>query len=450
MISKYLVPALLAGSVVLTACGPASDTNAPTTNLSLDMAMPDSMTGGPASSVANKTGKADSTMVAAKASQPCSFLGSVESNPFRNGYTMSKFLNAAVASWTCIADTLIDISAYTPHDGVVYQTDNDPASPGYDADEPTHYSVTDDSATQVSIRLYYGYDRSNPPQPGDDPQFYIAWDKAVNGDVNGRLVIDATLVNPDNRKADDPVKMRMDFSKTGTADTADMYLQFDNGNAWADGMRIQVTHHLDASPLGQVFTARGLVQMKAQFLPVSGVSEIPDVHIYTVSDQLGNGAAVADFHNIGLPLPLNIFTGNNLGNYLFSSKDIYFFQDDQDWDWIHKAIVSSEYRGGRTTPATGGTWLLPFNPSLDMIAGALLLDSDYFTGNKCASVGDDCSPLLNSVLNDTLYAWGPEKNQGSDPGDWRSSAIASPDYLQSVYPNGTDWSGAFDYRFNNL
>ena len=450
MNTKYLVPVLLAASMAVTGCGPAPDSNAPYTDLSLDMSMPDSLTGGKAVVSSSKLSKSGDSVVAAQASQPCSFIGGDQDNPFRNGYEMSKFLNAVVASWTCIADTLIDISAYTPHDGVVYQTDNDVSSASFDPDEPTHYSVTDDSATQVSIRLYYGYARNNPPQPNDDPQFYIAWDKAVNGDVNGRLIIDATLVNPDQRKPDDPTRMRMDFSQTQDADSADMFLQFDAGNAWADAMRIQVTKDLTASPLGQVFTARGLVQMKAQFLPVSGIGEVPDAHIYTVSDRLGNGAAVAGFHNISLPLPLNVFVGNDLGNYLFSSKDTYFFQDDQDWDWIHKAIVSSEYRGGRTTAATGGTWLLPFSPSLDMISGALLLDADYFTGSKCANVGDDCNQLLNAILNDTLYAWGPERNQGSDPGDWRSTALASPDYLTSVYPDGSDWNGAFDYRFNNL
>lgn len=37
-----------------------------------------------------------------------------------------------------------------------------------------------------------------------------------------------------------------------------------------------------------------------------------------------------------------------------------------------------------------------------------------------------------------------EPNQGSDPLDWRSMAITSPDYLTTVYPNGVSWDGAFD------
>jgi hypothetical protein len=80
-----------------------------------------------------------------------------------------------------------------------------------------------------------------------------------------------------------------------------------------------------------------------------------------------------------------------------------------------------------------------------MIALELALGADYFTGSKCAEIGDDCTDLLNAVFTDGFAD--QEENQGSDPMDWRSDAIAMPEYLSSVYPNGIDWSGAFDYAF---
>ncbi|MCP4387391.1 MAG: hypothetical protein GY802_03785, partial [Gammaproteobacteria bacterium] len=110
----------------------------------------------------------------------------------------------------------------------------------------------------------------------------------------------------------------------------------------------------------------------------------------------------------------------------------------------NKTVTSSQYRGARNTAASGGNWL-PFNPSLDMIIAALALDSDYFSGSNCAQLNDDCNQLLNAVFVDGFAD--QEKNQGSDPMDWRSTALAGANYLESVYPNGINWSGAFEQRF---
>ena len=40
-----------------------------------------------------------------------------------------------------------------------------------------------------------------------------------------------------------------------------------------------------------------------------------------------------------------------------------------------------------------------------------------------------------------------ERNQGADPGDWRSDALAAAQFPDSVYPNGVDWAGAFEPVF---
>jgi hypothetical protein len=422
----------------LAACSGGGSGNGDDEVLNLDMRIPQSLTGGPVT-----TAVVSPTAITAQSSSsdvPCAYQGPEdEDDPFRNGYEMTKFMVSAVAAWTCWADTLIEITGYVPHDGQITATDNQTDVVNYEADEPTHYSVTDD----------YGYDRDVPPLPGEDPQFFMSWNEDDNGDIQGRLIIDATGIDPANRNPEDPTMMRMDFQFTASEKHVDMFLQFDEGNPWAEGFRIEVTKDLTAAPFEQVFTARGIINAKRQFLDVSSISELPVLRMYTVSDQVGEGAAIADLQSVALPLELNADTGNYLGDYLFDKLDTYFFDADQTaaepWDWIHKTISYAEYRGGRTTPLTGGTLFPVFDPSLDQIVTELGLSDTYFTGSECANIGDDCTELLNAIYEDGFAD--QEPNQGMDPNDWRSVAIDNPVYLESVYPNGTDWSGAFDFEF---
>ncbi len=460
MITNFRLPmavtTLLLSSLLVGCVGEDSDNSTPVSeNPSMDMGIPASLTGG-STSTAPLLAMATDTMINASSSirmakagtgEPCSYLGNEdEDDPFRNGYETSKFMISVMATWTCIADLLIDVSSFVPHDGSIIETENDNNSDDFEADEPTHYSVVDDSETQVTVRLYYNYSRSQPPVSGEEAQFYVSWNEADNGDIEGRMIIDGDGVDWDNHDSEDPSMMRMDFFYTDTQQTADMFLQFDDDNLWADGFRIQIVKDLDTNPLLKVFEARGLIDMKAQFVPIATIPEIPDVHLYTVADALGNGASIAEFQDMSLPLELNANLGNHLGNYIFTKKDVYFFEHDMDWEYIHKTVLASEYRGARTTPSTGGTWL-PFDPSLDLIITAFSLDSDYFTGSKCAAIGDDCADLLNAVFSFTGGFAGQEENQGADPLDWRSTAISTADYLTTVYPNGVDWTGAFEHSF---
>lgn len=432
-------------AVGLTACASddESETAAPDV-LDLNMNIPASLTGAPVpKGVATVSGAQVRSTDA-----PCAYQGPDDENdPFRNGYEMTKFMVSVVASWTCWTDALIDISAYVPHDGKIYETDNQKDNVNYDADEPTHYSVTDDSDTQTTIRIYYDYDRDVPPLEGSDPQFYFSWNEDVNGDIQGRLIIDGTAIDPENRNPEDPTMMRMDFNYTAMEEVADMYLAFDDGNEWADGFRIEVKKDLTAAPFEHVFTARGLIDAKRQFIEVPPISELPILRMYTVSDRGGEGAAIAEFADVALPLPLNL-AGNHLGNYIFDKVDTYFFDADQTtsepWDYINKTFSFAEYRGNRTTPATGGTDV-PFDPSLDQIVDYLGLPNTYFTGNECADVDDDCVDLLNGIFAGGFAE--QEPNQGADPNDWRSVALQNHVYLETIYPNGVDWTGAFDFAF---
>jgi len=442
--------ALVLGAAVFSAgCSDSGENNSnePVGSSLLSLNLPDSLTGGTEASnhlslASRALNVAKSGNVAKSSSgvgEPCFYSGVEDDDVFRNGYRMSKFMISAVATWTCLSDTIIDLSDSVPHDGLIQEAENDTLAANYDADEPTHYSVTDDSAAQTTVRLYYGFDRSMPPTSGDNPGFFLSWNEADNGDISGRMVVDASSIDPLDSDPEAPTDMRVDFDYTDTVKVADMFLRFDNGNAWADGLRIEITKDLTASSLGQVFTARGLMEMKAQFVPVDGITELPQLRMYTVSDRLGEGAAVAEFVDVSLPLEIDTVTGDHLGNYLFDKTDIYFFDANQNsttpWDWIDKTITDSQYRGGRNLVTMTTADIISF----------LSLSPTYFSGTECANPGDDCTVLLNAIFTDGFAD--QEQNQGMNPMDWRSTAITSPTYLVSVYPNGSNWIGAFDFTF---
>lgn len=452
MNKSFLYIGTLSAVLALSGCGGGDSDNsdADSTAFSLDMEIPDSMTGGRTTATKMRTFALPSTR-ASSSDQPCSFHGADEDDPFRNGYETTKFMVSAIATWTCIADTLIEVSDLIPHDGVIYESENDTLADNYDPEEPTHFSVTDDSDTQTTVRLYYGYDRDTPPTAGADPEFYVSWNESDGGDLEGRLIIDALEINPVNRNQDDPFLARLDFNYTDDEKLGDMFLRFDEGNPWADGMRIEVVKDLQANPLEQVFRARGLMNMKAQFSESEFIEALPTLKLFAVSDNLGEGAAIAELNDAALPLEINANRDNHLGHYIIDKNDIYFFDADQSsdnaWDWIEKTFTRAEYQGGRTTAETGGTWV-PFDPSLDMIAEELALSEGYFSGDLCFAIDDDCSELINAIFTDGFAD--QEPNQGSDPQDWRSEATANPIYLDSVFPNGANWDNAFDMSFSPI
>ena len=439
---------LSAGLFLLGACKQNEDQAAPADNgISLDLQLPNSLTGGKGTGSSQVALQAVRSISSSSADIPCAYIGSEHENPFDNGYEMTKFMLQVIATWSCVADTIIDIvdNPAIPHDGSIIETNNVFGSDTYDPEDPTHYSVIQDNSRQTSLRMYYGYDRMTPPTSESQPGFYMSWDGLEDDDVQGKMVIDVAGLTPVNRKPEDPVRMRMDFSHDSALRAATMYLEFDNNNPFANGFRIEVSKDLTASLSQQVYTARGLIDVKAQFMPVDGITELPQLRMYTVADAFGEGAAIAEMSNVSLPLMLDVASNNNLGNYLFSKVDQYFFDADQHssqpWDYINKEVTMAEYRGGRTTQESTGT------PSLADIRSFLGLSNSYFVGSECGDLNSDCQELINAIFQNGFDAF--EKNQGQVPNDWRAAAIAGAQYLQSVYPDGqNDWSMVFDMSFS--
>lgn len=453
---KFCLVAVVAG-LLLSGCGGSEEETESGNNLSnvsLDLDMPASITGGPASTSAKAStdfAKSSGMLLGNQSDQqsesgdlPCSYIGIDDEDPFGNGYKATKFMVSAVAVWGCVADLLIAVADTVPHDGSIIETNNDVNAANYDREDPTHYSVIDDSDIQTTVRLYYGFDRELPPSLDEQAGFYVSWAEDEDGTVRGRLLIN-TLELDQDQDPEDPIEMRMDFTHNEEEKVHDMFMRFSSENPWADGFRIRVVKDLDANPLQKVFVAQGIMSMMAQFLPVEEITQLPEIRFFSVANQMGDGASIAQINNMSLAIPLGLEW--SLGAYLTSKQDVYFFDDDQSaaesWDWINKQFTSAVYKGGRTASETGGTWI-PFSPSLDMIETALELETGYFV-DECMNIGDECDELINTVFMGGFAE--QESNQGEDPNDWRSMALQAATYLDTVYPNGVDWTSAFAQNF---
>jgi len=429
--SKMFAPMII---VSLTACAPILDEGkfgAPT----LSMDLPDSLTGG--QKTANVSLKPGLSARAIELDVPCSFIGSEESDPFRNGYLASRFLVSQVATWTCISDLVITLVDFTVNDGEIHATDNIKGSDQYKSDDPTHYQVSRESENSSKVRLFYGYEKDTPPDVNSDAGFVLNWNVNENDEISGVLSLDILDMDktPD---LNDPIGMRLEFSQSDTSSTNEMYLIFDQTHAFNNGMRVKIIEDKTAIVSQARYTVQALVDVKKQWIDVPSISKKPEIYLFAVTDKLGDGASRALISDLAISLPMN--DENHLGDYLMDKTDDYYFDADiskANWEWINKSVTSSEYVTSRNTPVANGSWI-PFNPSLDMLINAFELESDYFSNNKCENMGDSCNELMNSIFKDGFAE--QEPNQGSDPQDWRSEAMLDPAYLDSVYPNGVDWT----------
>ena len=423
-------------AVVFTACTPIVDDGQFTPPL-LSMDMPDSLTGGNGS--VNQSPNLALVSNAAQQGVPCVFLGSDSADPFVNGYETSRFLVSQMATWTCIADLVISAIDFTINDGEIHATDNNKTAENYNPEDPTHYQVLRSTDTTTSVRMFYGFERTTPPTKVDSAGIVLQWTNNEDDLVEGALSLDVNYMDK-TPNLEDPTGMRLNFSQSNTVATNDMFLIFDDSHEDVEAMRVKITEDKNAIHKQEAFTVQALVKVKKQWLTVESVTTVPDIKLVAITDKLGDGASRLLISDLAVALP--IAENNHLGDYLFDKTDNYYFSaniSDANWDWIEKSVTQSSYEGIRTTPISGGTWI-PFNPSLDQLINAFELDATYFTNGQCEAIGDSCNELMNAIFQDGFA--GQEPNQGQDPQDWRTDAMQSAEYLNSVYPNGTNWDDA--------
>lgn len=456
---KHLSPLalMLTTFIALTACQSSSDDAPPESTFSyLNMNLPDAMTGGKgtagalSASVPAGQNSANAMMAAsigakshdptpAGSGEPCEYRGAENGHEFDNGYQMTRFLVGAAASWTCMADLFVYISTIIPHDDTIQATDNIKGTVDYERDEPTHYRVTDDSATQTTIRLFYDFDSGTPPTLNNQAGYYFSWDDDDAGTIGGKMVLNVDNMTGDAATADRVTDMRMDYAYTPTQKQATLYLKFAGTHPNVDGFRIEVTKDLTAVVTDKVFTAKGLMAMKDQWMPLTFVTATPNFVMYAEANLDGQGAAIAQFQDVGANLVLP--NAESLGEYQFTKDDIYYFTSTKGWEYIYKTVTVASLAGGKnnvTTPYTDAE----IETFLSLTGGTIGACTAATPANDPA-----CVSLINAVVGDGFA--GQEQNQGTDPcivGDWRCTGIGSegtggaPSYLTQIYPDThTDW-----------
>jgi hypothetical protein len=424
-----LAAAALAVLFALAGCGGGSGgagggTPLPTPTVSMNL--PDSLTGG------------TSVAVTASARRPvaagdfnCNYLGAGSDDPFQNGYFMTKFLVGVVASWQCITDSVLTVVAQSGNlaTGQIY-TITDSAG----GTEPTAFSITRDSDTQTTVRLYYS---GNVTTPG----LFLSWN-TVGSDTTGKLVLSPLATQLST--GDEPSNTRMDFTTSATQRTADMFIRF-GSNPVIDGFRIEVAENLAGDD--PRFIARGLLDTFAQWdtdYRNGPGGPGPALSMYAMANAAGNGAAAAIFSNVGFGMDFALWGigSGHFGYYQYQKDDRYFFDSSSGWDWVDKTITSATYQGGRNSPV----------PDETAVETAVGLTAGYFSGHPCATAGDDCTEFIQALHTAAGGGWsGQEPNQGFDPVDWRSTlmgTIDGTDMLTTVYPDGlSNWTGAFAMSF---
>ncbi|PCI27718.1 MAG: hypothetical protein COB67_07965 [SAR324 cluster bacterium] len=391
------------------------------TTPSLDMNAPDSITGGKQNASSNMLAMSFAATAAATSDGPdCSF-NEVSGNPFQNGYSMTKFLVNQTSTWSCMSEFMMNavMAMGFPTDGTIQSIPSDPSDSG----GPTGVSITQNSSTQNTIRLYFNNDSTTPGM-------FISWN-TVGNTTEGRLVLGAGMMS-DGNEAGAPNQLRMDFNITSAQQVADLFLAFPAASTDIGGFRTEVTKTLSDSS----FVARGRMDMKGSFgadATMDSWTPKPAIMMYAITDSTGKGAASSSMANMGFPL-------GGLGYYQFTMADEYFFTATGTSEYVNKSIPSAVYKEGRTIA----------DASADSTYGSMFgLPGSYFQ-TTCNNVADaDCDVFITALFSNDNF--GQEQNSGTDPGDSRSTvinALTDSDYLSSVYPAGsTSWTGVFDMSF---
>ena len=470
-----LVPAVLAAALLmlLGACGgggggggDSSTNSVPAFAPALQMGFPATITGnsgggGPASlsaaslsATSLSLGNSDEDFRAAHDGGPhCDFDGQNENDPFRNGFTMTRFLAGHTAAWICFADFLNLVVAQgiffgwiTPDGSFLDITDP------MDPTGPTGLVVLD-SGTKKEVWLYFLGNMA------PNAAIYVAWNVGASS-TEGKLVVNvANLMAPPpgNLAADPeaPTHMRMDFTFTDTAKTAEMFLAFDPDNnlawdnPWADGFRIQAVKTLSDGS----FDLWGFMALKQQFdslyaAAYPGDNGLANLNMLAVSDAAGKGAAIAQMDDIGVVLayevnPAPFAVLESLGDFLFTKNDEYYFLSSGTAEFIKKNVVSATYKGGKDL--AGGASPIDTDAQVD---AALGLAGEYANCTAAPGTTTDCPAVLNALFAGGSF--GAEGNIGgaTPPADSRQPELAGMTPLNQAFPTGLNsWAGVFNMTF---
>jgi hypothetical protein len=451
--------AMLLGSVMLVAllflaaCSD-EDSTAPTTTPdptpagsisapSVAMALPASMT-------AATPATATLSVAQANGDPNCDFGN--ESNPFENGYTLTKFLVSLSQGQTCFADFIIEqiTTNALPFVGVGLVPTGDTT-----AGEPTHFQI-EQSTDGNTYQVWLFFDGT-----GTTPSVYATWTTATGGDLSGQLIFTET-----SGTGGEPDAVRVDFSRSATSDTNKIYIRFPNtGTHNMEGFRVEVTR-TGTSPDSQ-YVARGRMSMLGQWggnnLPTTETFVTPSLSMVAVANEAGLGAAIASFDNVAIHMAsvdTDLSDGDqsfSFGSYQYTVSDKAYFLADGTEEWINKGSISGatyvNTSGSNVrSDSTGGVQvgvLVNCLEDTDCTAFGLpdmQLGTDYFTSTCYDTQADpptaDCTTFVQGI-----YDWGflnTPNSTGPEPsGDFRQAFLAAAVQLTSVWPTGENATTTF-------
>jgi hypothetical protein len=433
---RTLRPFLMLGfgcALILAGCGGTSSKPPPAAVApTLSLNFPASLTGGTTTVASVSPARAP----LAASGPTCSYAGANASDPFVNGYVMTKWLVASVASWTCLADTIVHaatavvLAGIVPSDGTYFPATN--PQPG----DPTGFSILVDPATgKWTVKLFWQGITNQTGNPG----LYISWQGADPG-FSGKLIVDVANWTG-TPVASNPAFLRMDFVFNAATKATDLYLAWPGadadtltGSPWIRGFRVHAVETLSDGS----FVVQGYMDLKRQFDTSFNYGGSPVFLVNTVSDSAGNGAANASLVDLGVHLDINGAL-DDLGHFRFTKTDTYYFSSLGAPQYINKTVTAATSFGDRIVTSFTNA----------VIDTALNLTAPDNTANcMLNSPVTACPTLLNSIFTLAMVP-GMELNYGTNPNDARTTQLQGLTNLPTAHPQDSlaNWAGAFAESF---
>lgn len=448
LLKKILLPlGLLTLAVVFTGCGSDSDNlAAPVLTMDLPASMT-SATPAPLNAMTALTVPGEGTRAANHQNTDCNF--GQENDPFKDGYTTTKFLVNVSQTMSCFADTLITAVMTNGQSWIGAGL----ISTGNAAPDTTHVQI-ELNATTYQTWLF-------SDDAGVDPNVYITWD-SVTG--NGQMIFLGTPTNPGDLDA-----LRVDFNRSADLDVNDAFFHYSAGS-FLEGFHIEVSRQGSGNSAN--YQARGLLSLLNQWDPTLATRSgqtfpTPSLAVISTTNSSGQGAAKADFQDVGLHIEtpaLPAIEWFNFGSYLFTTSDKTYFTQNGAEEWRNKSVTTATYvntNANTRGDGNGGailTWLSGClegdNANSLAICGTkadgttpnvpgMNLGANYFTTGTCDSThGGDCSAFMqgfydlgwdNPVVNSTT----------AEPSDFRATDLAATTNLTNVWPAGETATSTF-------
>lgn len=375
-------------------------------------------------------------LVAASNLDACAFNADEHGDWVSNGYRMSKFLVALSQSQSCFTDGIIEAIMAVGH---VYKNKGKQPVPTSESD-PDAPKFVEYVVNGSTSQIWLHFDETATKR------LYITWVKQTDG-YTGSMTFAG--FDPDPSDPGAPNRIRVDFVRSASGDTNDIYMGFSAGHpAHIVGFHVQVS----ATPEGEstIYHAKGLLQTDGHFMPNLPTTEtfsFPQLAIATVANDTGEGATRAIFSNLALHLQDGdqATDGWNLGSYQYTDQEKVYFSGTGIEQWKAKTVVDGLYVNTSGTNNRGGVGLPFIIDCLEDAVGCngipvMALGTGYFTA-PCSETDDAvCTDLIQAIHNLGFLGNMPNSTEAEPTidSDWRVQWLNDNLPLDALWPTGED------------